>query len=176
MKNILRSLLFSCFMAFIVGACAVIDHSPPPTLDHQGTWAVLAIANHTETPQAGRRVEAITVSLLHSIGVGEVLQHPSTLGEDPTMSASENQVLQSAIEWAKGQHVRYAVTGSVDEWRYKVGVDGEPAVGVSLRLVDVETEKVVWSAVGGKTGWSREAVSAVAQKLINQLLEGIHTT
>ncbi|MGZ5177722.1 MAG: penicillin-binding protein activator LpoB, partial [Burkholderiales bacterium] len=29
---------------------------------------------------------------------------------------------------------------------------------------------VVWSGVGGKSGWSRESLSGVAQKLIRQLL------
>jgi hypothetical protein len=30
---------------------------------------------------------------------------------------------------------------------------------------------VVWSGSGGKSGWSREAVSAVAQKLIGELFD-----
>ena len=70
--------------------------------------------------------------------------------------------------WPRAQ---YALTGAVDEWRYKVGVDGEPAAGVTLRIVDVATGNTLWSGAGGKSGWSREALSAVAQKLIRQLLD-----
>jgi hypothetical protein len=62
------------------------------------------------------------------------------------------------------------VQGAVDEWRYKVGVDGEPAVGVALQVVDLQSGAVVWSAVGAKSGWSREALAAVAQKLIGELI------
>ena len=51
-----------------------------------------------------------------------------------------------------------------------MGVDGEPAVGLTLQLKDVSSGKVVWSASGGKSGWSREALSAVAQKLTRDLL------
>ena len=68
------------------------------------------------------------------------------------------------------QQVRYALTGAVDEWRYKVGVDGEPAAGVTLRIIDVASGDTLWTGAGGKSGWSREALSAVAQKLIRDLL------
>jgi TolB-like protein len=75
-----------------------------------------------------------------------------------------------ALEWARGERARYALTGTVDEWRYKVGVDGEPAVGITLQVIEVQSGNVIWSAAGSRTGWSRDAVSAVAQKLLRQLL------
>ena len=59
----------------------------------------------------------------------------------------------------------------MDEWRYKVGVDGEPAAGVTLQIIDVASGDILWSGTGGKSGWSREALSAVAQKLIRDLLQ-----
>jgi len=59
----------------------------------------------------------------------------------------------------------------VEEWRYKVGVDGEPAAGVTLQILDVATGDILWSGSGGQSGWSREALSAVAQKLIRKLLQ-----
>jgi hypothetical protein len=65
------------------------------------------------------------------------------------------------------------VGGSVEEWRYKVGVDGEPAVGLTLAITDLDSGAVVYSASGGKSGWSREALSAVAQKLMRELLAGV---
>ena len=46
----------------------------------------------------------------------------------------------------------------------------EPAVGVALHVRDLQSNAIVWSGVGGRSGWSREALSAVAQKLIRQLL------
>jgi polysaccharide biosynthesis protein PelC len=75
-----------------------------------------------------------------------------------------------AEKWARIQGARFAVYGAVDEWRYKVGIDGEPAVGVALHIIDLQSNNVVWTGVGGKSGWSREALSAVAQKLIRELL------
>ena len=78
---------------------------------------------------------------------------------------------QEALDWARERQARYALTGTVDEWRYKVGVDGEPAAGVTLQIIDVASGETLWSGAGGKSGWSREALSAVAQKLIRDLLQ-----
>jgi hypothetical protein len=78
--------------------------------------------------------------------------------------------MDAAMVWARDHEVRYALAGSVEEWRYKVGVDGEPAAGVTLRIIDVPSGKTLWSGSGAQSGWSREALSAVAQKLIRKLL------
>ena len=58
----------------------------------------------------------------------------------------------------------------MNEWRYKVGLDGEPAVGVSISIIEVASGQVVWSGTAARTGWSREAVSAIAQKATDKLL------
>jgi TolB-like protein len=153
-----------------ITACAVMDHSQAPRLDRGAKWVMFPFGNHTETPQAGLRAEAITETVLRSLGVGDLRQFPMMPAPDVLVEPADPKAAEAALAWAKSQQARYAVTGSVDEWRYKVGVDGEPAVGVSLRLIDLQTNQVVWSAGGGRTGWSREAVSAVAQKLIKSLL------
>ena len=77
---------------------------------------------------------------------------------------------EEAQQWAIEQGARFALTGSVEEWRYKVGIDGEPAVGVTLKVIDLTNGRVVWSASGAKSGWSRQALSAVAQALLADLL------
>ena len=77
------------------------------------------------------------------------------------------------MEWAKKQNIRYALVGTVTEWRYKVGLDGEPVAGMTLQLLDLQDGKVLWSGSAGKSGWSREAVSAVAQQVLGQLVSTI---
>ena len=52
-----------------------------------------------------------------------------------------------------------------------MGGEGEPAAGVTLQILDVATGDTLWSGSGGQSGWSREALSAVAQKLIRKLLQ-----
>lgn len=160
---------FGAALALLAG-CAVIDHSAPSGADKSAAWVLLPFGNATETPFAGQRAEAVTENLLRALGVANVQRYPSDLQRDNLFETGQAKDDAKAIEWAKAQGARYAVTGTVDEWRYKVGVDGEPAVGLALTVLDVGSGQRVYSAVGGKSGFSRESLAGVAQKLARELL------
>jgi polysaccharide biosynthesis protein PelC len=162
-------------IALSLCSCAVIDQeSVSKPLEKNAKWALLPIVNHTDVPQAGLRAEAITEVLLRSRGIDNLTLYPPTLNQDTLFEPAERKVALDALKWAHEQGVRYAVTGAVDEWHYKVGIDGEPAAGLTLQIIDLaEGDRVVWSAASGKSGWSREALSAVAQKLIKEMLAGV---
>lgn len=155
-----------------LAGCAVMDHSPGrAALARDARWALLPIVNHTDVPQAGLRAEAIAEGVLRSRGVASLLHYPNALNPESLLEASERKAQADANKWARAAGARYALTGAVDEWRYKVGIDGEAAVGLALQIVDLDSGAVVWSGVGARSGWSREALSAVAQKLIRELLD-----
>ena len=155
----------------LLSACSTLDRGTAPALERQATWVVLPFANHTETPLAGNRAEAIAQALLHAQGVGKVLRYETGPQQEALFDAGDSKRQQDALDWARERQARYALTGAVDEWRYKVGVDGEPAAGVTLQIIDVASGDILWSGSGGKCGWSRDALSAVAQKLIRDLLQ-----
>ena len=170
MTTKLHTLLFAS-LALLLSACSTLDRSPAPSLERQAQWVVLPFANHTETPLAGQRAEAIAETILHSNGINKVKRHPGNLQQEALFDAGLGKQQEESLAWARKIGARYALTGAVDEWRYKVGVDGEPAAGVALQIVDVTSGDTLWSGAGGKSGWSREALSAVAQQLIRSLLE-----
>ena len=165
-------ILIVMLLASLLGAgCATTDNSAQgPVIDGSAKWVMLPVLNHTDVPQAGLRAEAITEGLVRAHGVSDLTRYPAVLNQDTLFEPSERKIMIEAEKWARIQKARYAIYGAVDEWRYKVGIDGEPAVGVALHIIDLESNQVVWTGVGGKSGWSREALSAVAQKLIRQLL------
>ncbi|AOY00819.1 penicillin-binding protein activator LpoB [Jeongeupia sp. USM3] len=154
-------------------ACAVVDVSKSAPLPAKAQWAMLPIVNHTETPLAGLRAEAILQPLLHQRGIADLRVYPAGLSKETLLAPDERAALEAARDWARKEQLRYAIGGSVDEWRYKVGVDGEPAVGLSLTVWDLQTGQVVWSGVGGKSGFSRESLAAVAQKLMRDIVNGL---
>lgn len=169
MKTIKLGILF---LVMALSSCAVLDQqSDPKPLDRNAKWALLPIVNHTDVPQAGLRAEAITEVLLRTRGIVNLRRYPAAINQDSLFEPAERKAVADALNWAREQGVRYAVTGAVDEWHYKVGIDGEPAVGMTLQIVDLkDSDRVVWSAAGSKSGWSRDALSAVAQKLIKNML------
>ena len=173
MHRMLRTIFATLLGAFLLGACSVIDRSPDRELDARARWVLLPILNHTETPQAGLRAEAIMEGLLRARGVADLRRYPAGIGQETLFEPAERKVLEQALDWARKSGARYALTGVVDEWRYKVGIDGEPAVGMTLQVIDLADGSVAYSGAGGRSGWSREALSAVAQKLARELLEGL---
>ncbi|PLP99284.1 penicillin-binding protein activator LpoB [Cupriavidus pauculus] len=156
--------------ALWLAGCAVTDVGRAPQMAAGDTVAVLPIVNYTETPQAGLRAEAIAEALLKTGGVANLKRYPAALNPETLFEPAERESVNKALDWARSERARYALTGAVQEWRYKVGVDGEPAVGISLQLIEVSTGQVVWSATGSNAGWSRESLSGVAQKLLRRLL------
>lgn len=171
---LLLPLLLSVLLSTLLSACSTVDRAPPVELDRNVRWVVLPLINHTETPGAGQRASAVLETVLRTRGIKDVQSAPVALAAqsaDALFEAADvqAQLQDKALAWARSSGARYAVGGTVTEWRYKVGVDGEPAVGLTLQVTDLATGRVVWSAAGGRSGWSREALSAVAQKLAREL-------
>ena len=166
-----RILMIMLLAMLGAAGCAVKDAgNTGSAIDRNAKWVMLPVLNHTEVPQAGLRAEAIIEGLVRAHGVNDLTRYPAALNTDTLFQPTERRVMIDAEKWARIQGARYAIYGAVDEWRYKVGIDGEPAVGVALHIFDLQTNVVVWSGVGGKSGWSRESLSGVAQKLIRDLL------
>jgi len=168
-------LLFLCLAILLLSACASATRSSSEreALDPQGKWALLPLANNTDTPQAALSAESMLEHLLRVRGIQNLQIYPAGLSRDSLFEPSERKVSEEAREWARSQGIRYAVMGSVEEWRYKVGIDGEPAVGVTLKVTDLSSGRTVWSASSAKSGWSREALSAVAQKVLRDALDSL---
>ena len=80
---------------------------------------------------------------------------------------------KEAIEAAQQQGADYLVTGTVEEWRYKRGLEGEPAVGVTLELRTADGQTIVWSGTSARTGWGRESLSVAGHKVIDELTEAM---
>ena len=109
-------------------------------LSPQESVAVATFENHTQTPDAGKRAASFATGVLRAQG------------------------------YRVAANARYVLRGEVNEWRYKVGVDGEPAVSVTLRLVDKATHRVRWSAVASGNGWSDASLGTTAQRLFEETL------
>ena len=168
-------LFVSAILMLCLMACSSVQRGISVPLAHNEKWAMLPIANYTDVPQAGLRAEAIVETVLHGMNLNDLQHYPPLLNSDSLFEPAERKVVLESMNWARQQGVRYAVTGTVDEWRYKVGIDGEPAVGLTLQVIDLANNNmVVWSASGAKSGWSRDALSSVARDLIHELLGGLN--
>lgn len=167
-------LLFLSILILSACTATVVNYGSCSRVNLYQRVAVIPFSNHTEIPLAGERAMSITAALLESRGICNMVvyqneHHGKILF--PGMNKVESE--ERLMNWARNSGARYVLTGSVNEWAYKVGLDGEPVVGVSLQIIDLETGHIVWTAVGSESGGSRVAVTTVGQRLINQLLNGL---
>lgn len=170
----MKQLLLIMFGLLAVTGCTTLHQDMREAAPQAETWVVLPFVNNTETPFAAERAEAITTALLYARGVERVVTAPLAPAVDAEALPDRGlKRYEAGLEWAKKQKIRYAIIGTVTEWRYKVGLDGEPVAGMTLQLVDLSNGMVLWSGSSGKSGWSREAVSAVAQQVLGTLISTI---
>lgn len=153
----------------LLAACSTQRVEKGEALSRNASWVLLPVVNQSQAPQAGERVEALVETELRVLGL-DPRHYPVGTGHNPLALLDEERRFRTALQWARRQKFRYGVTGSVQEWRYKSGLDGEPAAGISLRVIDVDSGKVLWAASGARTGWGYESLSGTATKLVHQLL------
>ncbi|WP_236693580.1 penicillin-binding protein activator LpoB [Robbsia andropogonis] len=159
-------------LAVALAACGTVRQSGAPALSGSDQIVLATMANFTETPDAGHSAESITANALRASGI-DVRLAPVATGNGSAsalFTASARADVERTMTWARTQKARYVLSGAVEEWRYKTGVDGEPVVGVTYELTDVDSGKVVWSATGTKSGFSRSSLSTVATRLIFKTL------
>jgi predicted component of type VI protein secretion system len=163
-KNFSFVLILLIFLSFISG-CSSVVNTERVYIDLKGkNVIVVPFENYTETPLAGLRVASITYGVVASKGYKVNIYN---LKEDKDLKPEE---IKTLIDKAKDENYDFAITGSVNEFRYKTGIDGEPAVSITVKIYDLKNDKVVYSAVGSKTGWSHESLTTVSQKILNKLV------
>lgn len=160
-----------------LSGCTHLESGAPVRLETSEHWLILPLENLAETPRAGERVESILQSLLQNRGVRQVALYPKQNSEDLSLLLDDGKRVAAAKDWAKGQNFRYGITGSIQEWRYKTGLDGEPAVGITLNLVDLKhNDHVLWSATAARTGWGSENLTVTTTKVLNAIIGEMELT
>ncbi|PIA74035.1 penicillin-binding protein activator LpoB [Ectopseudomonas toyotomiensis] len=165
--QIIRCLTLVVIAALATG-CSSFTRESGQTLPRNASWGVAPLVNYAQTPQAGERAEQILISILAEEGV-RPLMYPQAPRQDLLLQDDRERQIQ-ALDWARQQRLAYVITGSVEEWQYKNGLDGEPAVGISLQVLEPATGRVVWSSSGARAGWSRESLAGAAQKVLRELV------
>ncbi|WP_148864488.1 hypothetical protein [Marinobacter fonticola] len=172
MKRQLRhAWLFAGMALVLLGGCAVIQSERGSPIPRESAFAVVPLVNLSQTPRAGEQAASVLAAILRAKGSGGVtLYLPEE--RDPLLSDTREQ-RQAAIEQARSGGNDYVVSGTVEEWRYKSGLDGEPAVGVTLEVRSADGQHVIWSGTAARTGWGRESLSVAAHKVIDELTDAM---
>ncbi|MEO2083485.1 MAG: hypothetical protein ABGX12_05640 [Desulfurobacteriaceae bacterium] len=138
------------FLLFVFTSCATMINQTGRNNFKNRHCAVAPFINYSETPMAGKRVAAILYGVMKAKGYNVDL-----------VNGTERKALTE-----KGYGC--LVKGYVNEWRYKVGIDGEPAVSITYIVEDLKTGKQLASGSLSATEWGNKSLGIVTQELFNK--------
>jgi len=158
-----KSSLLYLFSILLLTACndaQITSNYTLSRIDPNSSIAIYGMDNYTDTPHAGMRAANIAEGILLSKGYKIKSRINTTRSH---MKFSEK------LTHARNDGIKYLLTGGISEWRYKTGIDGEPAVSLHLKLVNTSTGAIVWSATGSDSSWGNTSVGVLAQELIDSM-------
>lgn len=158
--------LISATLLLLAG-CASQMSSQSPALDANQVVYIMPFSNQSATPMAQAQAEQLLASVLADAGI-RVELYPASTVSDLQASIEPEQRQAVAEQWLATRQQGYVMHGVVQEWQYKYGLDGEPAVGVTLQLTDKNGTEL-WRGSAARSGWGRESLSHLALKTFAEL-------
>ena len=156
-----RYAFFLYGIVFILVSCAKVVDKNEYKLVKIKNYMVLPFRNYTDTPLAGYKVASMVEGIMRVKGY-EVVD--SELGRERDIY---KEGLEKVIRSVR-KGVDYIVTGTVSEYEYKVGVEGEPVVSFTIYVIDTATGRVVKSATLSAQGSSYDSLGTITQKLLRE--------
>lgn len=180
------------------GGCAMIDVKAEGRITTRNGWVLLPVQNLGETHLAGERVEELLTALLRiqnnveltpytgagsgakgaaargvaASGAGKDAKSAKASREaDGELELDERQHYERVVAWARECRFTYGIGGSVQEWRYRAGTEGEPAVGLTLRVVELTSGRIVFTSAGASPTPGRGSLSGATQELLRAMLK-----
>jgi len=148
---------------FTMGGCASrVDSGPShPSLTLSGRVLVAPFRNATDDDHAGQAFADLIGTALAVRGLDVIMLPPkpvNDLGEAPPYT---NEDLAAAARKHKASGI---VRGTAIEFRYKTDLDGDPAAGVYVEILDPDAKNSVWHATSSRTGLIYSSLAQTAQK------------
>lgn len=162
------------FVVWLLSACTAVRYQgPQAAYPSTQTMRILLIPfdNATNSEAAAVALTEMTASALSRQGANYTRSR-----EVSPPHGDEASPRPTWFEYAAGQGYTHLLRGTVTEYHYKTDLDGDPAVGLSMRLEQVSSGKTVWQASTSATGYGFASLSSAAQraadKLVRKLLIG----
>ncbi len=166
----MKRLLALCLIALTAGCATVVTKGGSTGALRVERLLLPPFVNATDDEHASRALTEMTGSALSEAGL--------------PLFQTEDSLIKGSADKAQGPDGRYAelartigathlLIGTVHEYRYKTDLDGDPAVGITLRLVDAATGQTLWQGSSGNVGYAFASVTSAAQKAVRSLVRDL---
>jgi hypothetical protein len=161
--------MLTAALAMLLAGCATdIRQGSLEPVQSAGVRVFLPpFANATDDDHASRALTEITASVLVRRGV-VLAQSEAALVRSRADDAGGKEGL--FLEAARAVNATHLLIGTVHEYRYKTDLDGDPAVGLSLRLVDATDGRTLWQGSSGRVSVWFASLTKTAQRAVDDLV------
>jgi len=168
------------FVVFAMFGCSSVTKnvSSSVSLNPAKSCAVMPFINDTNHYGADDAVAALVETELQRKGScvfveqSEVAQKLKALGVEKDRLFDKNYALSLASKIG----VDYLFVGRVTEYNYQYGLREDPAVGISMKLIDAKEQKFIWAGDEGRVKRSyllRDSLAATAIESVRSVLSEI---
>ena len=123
--------------------------------------------NATNDDHAGRALTELTGSALVERGIPLYQTEALLLSSQEESSAGTDGRYQDLAQSVGATHL---LIGTVHEYRYKTDLDGDPAVGITIRIVDAEDGRTVWQGSSSNIGYAFASLTSASQRAVRRLV------
>ena len=127
-----------------------------------------AFTNATDDEHAGRALTEITASVLLKKGLPLIQKEPVLVKSRGDKAAGPDGLF---VEAAKQLGATHLLIGTVHEYRYKTDLDGDPVVGVSMRLIDSQNGETLWQGSSSNVKVFFASLTGTAQAAVERLVD-----
>ena len=167
----MKELPFLALLLLLAG-CTSVVHDGGKSKVNEGRFRMVMppFLNATEHEHAGQALTQLTGSILLEFGIPLYqTEYILSKSDDDTAPKQEVRYLQIAQE----NKATYLLSGTVHEYRYKSDLSANPAVGITLRLVNVADGRTLWQGSSSKVGGAYSSLTATAQTAVRDLISKI---
>jgi TolB-like protein len=160
-------------LLLLLPGCAtttVRDGSKPHVNEGKFSLLMPPFVNATDNEHAGQALTQLTGSTLLEYGI-PLIQTEAILSKTADETAPKQEVRN--LEIAQANKATYLLMGTVHEYRYKSDLSANPAVGITLRLVNVADGRTLWQGSSSKVGRVYASLTSTAQKAVRDLVSKV---
>lgn len=171
----MRHWFILCLCVTLLAGCAFQNSYREQDLEIEkaGPVAVIPFENLSGHPNAGGIVAEFFLAQLYASKRMQIVPGETVTRKLATIK--DKDIPPEALGKLLG--ARSLVIGRVAEYTYKRDLGEAPAVGVSIKLVDAQTGRVLWSGARSQTGrfsWAKEdCLSRLTQEVCENLARSL---
>src|SRR5688500_10341735 len=167
----MKNLILLLPLLLVTACSSIVHYGGSPGVPPPYSRVVLApCINATENPHAGQALNRLAATALLERGIPLYQTEDLLLRDREEISGADST---NSLRFAREAGAAYVIAGTIHEYRYKTDLKGNPAVGVTLRLVDVRDGRTVWQGSSAKVGHGFTSLTGTAHKALDELVAKI---